>query len=760
MTDTNYYELSNPQKRIWLTELVNNHVEMSNIAYLIELKGKYDPQKLAEAIKYVVKINDGLQLRFKYVNKDTGELNQFIPEYEEIEVELIEVTSEKELFDQIERKHRQRFEITDKSLCSFYVFSINNERFGFLEKAHHLVADGISATIVAREVIETYQRLEGKDIEEITKEHSYMDFVKAEAEYVDSEKYNRSKDYWMNRFEDYEGEEITFALNTNKKNSLKVKRRSFGVPGNIIESFREYEAANRLSHFHLFMAGLAVYFNRFMNHEDIVVGMPVHNRSQKIFRNMVGMFVSTLPFRIHFGDDWSFNDLIGYVKKNLWEALKHQSFPFNHMIKNLKDAGMDTESLLNVQLIELPGGAQEEVEKRWFFNQAYNISQLSIYLNQQNSKDLVELDVAIDYHGDIFEEREIEFFFKRLMTLLEQAINEPERKLSELSLLEDAETNELVNQLNNTQADFPRDKTLPQLFEEQVTKNPGNIALEYEGKTVTYKELGDVTDKLAARLQGEGIKPDSIVGMLCERSIEAMVCIMGVLKAGGAYVPIDPEYPLERKNYIISNSGITILLTEKALEQRETELMENNKDVTCMVIDYQTLVNETVDSPLNKSTITSDNLAYVIYTSGTTGNPKGTLLRHRNVINYITWGAKFYVDGNTMNFPLFTSLSFDLTVTSIFIPMITGNKLVIYRESEEGLLIEKVVKDNKVDIIKLTPSHLKVVNQLKLESSRIKSFIVGGEELRTEVAMETHKQFGGNINIYNEYGPTETAVGC
>jgi amino acid adenylation domain-containing protein/non-ribosomal peptide synthase protein (TIGR01720 family) len=761
MNPIEYYELSNPQRRIWLTEELHGNKDMANIGYLIELKGKYDPDRLAQAIKYVVKANDSLQLRFKYPADDKKrEPIQYIPDYEEIEVEIIEAADEEELFKKIEKIHRERFDLTDKNHCSFAVFSIDKERCGFFEKAHHLVADGISATIVAREAVETYRKLESGDFEDLKKEFSYTDFLKDEKEYIGGEKYLRSREYWLQRFADFGGGEITFAFNKNKKNSLKVKRRSFRIPGPMIESVEAYKSANRFSNFGLFMAILGIYFNRFMNLEDMVIGMPVHNRSKKIFRNMVGMFVSTIPFRIKFAENWSFNELVNDIKKELWESLKHQGYPYNHLVKDLKDEDIDTSNFLNVQLIELPEADYEFTEKRAFFSTQYNISQVSIYLNEQMSKKLEDLDIAVDYHEDMFTEREMEFFFKRLMIILEQAIKEPERGLCELSLLDEPEYNELVFELNDTAAEFPRHKTLAGLFEEQVLKNPGHTALEYEDKKVTYKELGALTDKLAARLQGAGVAPGSIVGMLCERSIEAVVCIMGILKAGGAYLPIDPDYPPERKNYIIENSGIKILLIEKALERRESELLDNNREITHFIIDRQTLEEESIDRSFKPADISGEDLAYVIYTSGTTGNPKGTLLRHRNAINYIWWGAGVYVKGETVSFPLFTSLSFDLTVTSIFIPLVTGNKIVIYRESEEGLLIEKVVRENKVDIVKLTPSHLKIVNQLKCEAPRIKSFILGGEELKTDTAGETHDRFGGNINLYNEYGPTETAVGC
>jgi amino acid adenylation domain-containing protein/non-ribosomal peptide synthase protein (TIGR01720 family) len=751
-----HYELSNPQKRIWRTELLYERRDMANIGYLIELKGQYDLERLARAIKEVVKVNRGLQLRFTYADEDQGDLVQHLPDHEEVEVKIIEAADEGELYRKIEEMHRQQFAITARYLCAFVVFSINHERYGLFEKAHHLVADGISAVIVAREVIEAYHRSAAP----AEKEFSYIDFLKDEQAYLEGEKYSKDREYWLARFADFGGEEITFALNKNKPNSLRVKRGSYRMPRPMIELLEAYEAGQRISHFVLFMAALSIYFNRFFFHEDMVIGMPVHNRSRKIFRDMAGMFVSTLPFRIKFEEKWSFNDLIASIKKGLWEDFKHQGYPYNHLANDLKDLNIDTSGLLNAQLIELPGGSEEEVVKRAFFSTTYNISQISIYLNQQRGRGMQELEVAVDYHEDIFAEREVDLFFKRLTVILEQAVREPEREISALSLLEEAEYRELIVELNDTAVAFPGEKTLCQLFEEQAAKNPENVALEYEGETVTYGELNGLTDKLAARLQAAGIVPDAIVGMLCERSIEAVVSILGILKAGGAYLPIDPAYPQDKKNYIVENSGLEVLVTARELEGQAGELYRDNRDTKHIVVDYHALEQETADREFKPPALNGENLAYVIYTSGTTGNPKGTLLRHRNVINYVCWGAGFYVKGEKVSFPLYTSLSFDLTVTSIFIPLISGNTIVIYRESQAGLLIERVVEDNRVDIVKLTPSHLKVVKELKCKESRIKSFIVGGEELKTDTAREIDDYFQGKVKIYNEYGPTETAVGC
>lgn len=754
MQSENYFQLTNPQQRIWYTEQTYN-VDMSNIGYIVELKGEYDLQKLVRAIQLVVKANDGLNMRFTH--DETGNLVQYFPGSEEVDVTVIEASDEGELNECINRIHRYRFDVTrDRCMCQFAVFSIGGTRFGFFQKANHLVADGISANIVSAEVMETYEQLDDPGFKGVQKDVSYFDFIRAEKEYLESDKCLKNREYWLQQLEDFQGEDISFEFNKTAKKSLKVNRKSYRIPAPMIPQLEEYLAANRLNNFSFFMAALAVYLNRFFNHDDMIIGMPVHNRNQKIFRKMVGMFVSTVPLRITFQENWSFSGLMAHVKRQLWDALKHQAYPFNLLVKDLD---MDTSGFLNVQLIELPEADDRYVAHRTFFNTEYNISQLSIYLNQQKSKRLEDLDIAVDYHDDIFTEREVDALFKRLTVVLEQVAAEPETKLSELTLLEETEYREMVYHLNTTDAQYPGDKTLPLLFKDQVLKNPDNIALEYEGETVTYERLDRLSNVLAVTLHAEGIRRGAIVGMLCERSIEAVVSILAIQKAGGAYVPIDPEYPQDRKKYIIRDSGLTVLVVEKLLTEQEHELLDSNMGVAVITVDHSELEQQPAVRPHDVE-MDSDDLAYVIYTSGTTGKPKGTLLRHRNVINYAWWGSGVYVAGKTVTFPLFTSLSFDLTVTSIFIPLITGNKIVIYRDSSEGLLVERVVKEDKVDFIKLTPSHLKVVNQLKFDSSRIKQFVLGGEELTVATANESIARFGGDIKIYNEYGPTETAVGC
>jgi amino acid adenylation domain-containing protein len=275
---------------------------------------------------------------------------------------------------------------------------------------------------------------------------------------------------------------------------------------------------------------------------------------------------------------------------------------------------------------------------------------------------------------------------------------------------------------------------------------------------MTYKELNEKANQLARFLISKGVGVEHIVGIMAERSIEMMVGILGILKAGGAYLPISPDLPTVRKKFMLEDSSAGYLLLQEPLFDSHRDLEE------CLPPGHIFFLNDPAIHTKDKSNpqvgVTPGNPVYIIHTSVSTGLPKGVVLEHRGVVNYVNWAAKTYVKDGKGAFPFYTSFSFDLTVTSIFTPLITGNTVVIYSGDEREFLIQKVLEENRVDIIKLTPAHLKLIRDLKIEPpGAVHSFIVGGEDLSAQLAGDIHHHFNGNINIYNEYGPTETVVG-
>ncbi|WP_156524433.1 non-ribosomal peptide synthetase, partial [Bacillus siamensis] len=268
-------------------------------------------------------------------------------------------------------------------------------------------------------------------------------------------------------------------------------------------------------------------------------------------------------------------------------------------------------------------------------------------------------------------------------------------------------------------------------------------------ETLTYRELNERSNQIARLLLKKGVQPETIVGIMADRSPEMIAGMIGILKTGAAYLPIDPDYPERRIKYLLEDSRTNLILTNR------DDSRKYNVETVFLKGDFDKYSIENID--INRNPLKH---AYVIYTSGSTGKPKGTMITQKGLVNYIYWANKTYVKGDALDFALYSSISFDLTVTSIFTPLISGNKIVVYRNDENEPLIRKVFKDKKAGIVKLTPSHLSLIKDLDNNSSSIKRLIIGGEDLKSDLALKISESFNHDIEIYNEYGPTEATVGC
>ncbi len=316
-----------------------------------------------------------------------------------------------------------------------------------------------------------------------------------------------------------------------------------------------------------------------------------------------------------------------------------------------------------------------------------------------------------------------------------------------------------VDQSGLKPSDLPltRGKNIARLFEDQVARTPHEIAIVSWDHRLTYRELDAQSNRLAHYLKSVGIRAGTLVGLVVDRSHQMVIAILAVLKSGGAYVPIDPGYPAARIAMAIEDAQLDFLLTT---EQIRASLPASSGRLISLDGDAEVIAAQSSD-PVPSSAAEND-LAYVIYTSGSTGKPKGVLIEHRSLVNYIAWANQTYCKGERLAWPLFSSLAFDLTVTSIFTPLISGGQIVIYAENPKapGMAILEVIEDGAVDIVKLTPSHLAMIKDMDLGATGIRKLIVGGEDLKTQLALDITKKFGRPVEIFNEYGPTEATVGC
>ncbi len=743
-----YYDLTQAQKRIWYTQKLYTESSMFNIGGFVKINGDIDSSLLREAIQNVLNINDSFKIRifeqngtaYQYFSDDKCEMPEFI-DFSGSEDPIKE-------FDEWNcRKSHELFKLIDSPLYYFVGLKICEGVFGYYVKMHHIIADGWSVQIITNEIKQAYEALKNNKVP-ISKSDSYKDFIESEKRYLKSDKYIKNKLFWIDKFSN--SPKQTYDLITN----VDGNRKSYYFSEEETRSIEAYCRNNNISLNTFFVGLYNLYLNKAFQLFDITLGIPVLGRTNSKERNVVGMFVSSIPFRFQVDDRVSVFDFFKAVSNSLKQCYVNQRYPYNQLVKDLELSKYGYSDLYNVsinyystQITETVDGLSVENIEFYNGNQQYS---MQIIIRHWDSKKGLQLD--FDYKLAEYSEADIEDIYNYLNILIDKVMsNELSDSISKLDLLTDCEKRKLVFEYNNTRLPSENKKTVIDLFYEQVAKTPDTIALCDQEQQLTYLQLNELSNNLASYLKSEGIKEGDIIGLLADHSAEIIVAILGILKAGAAYLPLDIKYPSSRINYMLKDASIEYLLTNIDISD---DIAFDGKVIN---LNNRIIYSENLLDKINKPS--QDDIAYIIYTSGSTGYPKGAIIDHKGLANYIIWASKMYVRNREV-FPLYSSFSFDLTVTSIFTPLVSGGQIEIYRDDQEEYVLYRIIKENKCSIIKLTPSHLNLMKDMDCTESSVTRLIVGGEILKTKLARQIYDNFSGNIEIYNEYGPTEAVVGC
>lgn len=719
---------------------------MYNIGGYVKITGKIDFKLLEKSINLYIKNNDGLRLKF--LNKD--DLIQYVDDYKYMNFEFKDFSNSKDgeeyFAGWLNEKVKEDFEIENSFLFKIYMFKLSEDVGGYLLNIHHIIADGWSIGIMVKEVLETYERLSRGEIVDDGLCSSYLDYIEKEKNYICSEKFYKHKKYWNEMFKNEDCLE-----NIVPTDSLEGARRTYEIDKIFANKLYDLAKISNCSLNTLFTSLYAIYANKIYGFTKIPIGTPCFNRSGRKERKIFGMCTSTISSIFGVSSDDSAGDLIKKHNGVLIGAYRNQEYPYDLLINDLGLQKRGINSLFNVCVnyysdldIDLNG---IKVDIYQFYN-GYQPYSLQIIVRKWGGK----LYLDFDYKKSQYTEKSIDVFYSCLVNLAEQIYRKPDIKIYDLELVINDDFKKLVYDFNDTNSNYPLDKTVCELFEEQAEKHPNKLAITFKDKAISYKELNEKSNQLANLLLRKGLGLEEKVGILSTHSIETVIAILGVLKAGGAYVPIDFNYPNDRIKYMIKDSDINIILTNISVNSLHFSGEVIN-------LDENSFCHESAANIRGK--VGPENLAYIIYTSGSTGNPKGVMVEHKGLTNYIYWAKRQYVKNENDVFALYSSLSFDLTVTSIFTPLISGCEIAVYSDDDENeYVLNKILKDNRATIVKLTPSHLLLLKDLDNTKSVIRVFIVGGENLKVSVAKDVYDSFGRDIDIYNEYGPTETVVGC
>lgn len=745
-----YYPLTHAQKRIWYIEKIYPNTSLYNIGGPVRIKGPVDFKMLEESINIFIKRNEGLRLR---VEERGGQVNQYISKYKRIDLDFLDFSQYKEpenFFNKwVQQEAEKSFALENDRLFYFALFKIADKDNGYFVKFHHIISDGWSIKLMTEQICNTYMKLLNGEEVDNGLACSYTEYIDNESKYLLSDRFFKNKLFWNEKFKD-----LPEMFLNKSSDIIKGKRKTYQLNAELSSKIKEFSAANKCSLNTFFVTLYLLYLNKTTQQEDIIVGTPVLNRSGKKEKSMFGMFTSTMPFRFAINDRNILETMIN-VNQELMECYYNQKYPYELLVMDLELKKKGYDNLFNVCInyyntklsSELNGSPIENVEL-YNGNQIYS---LQLVIKEWAASGNLTLD--FDYKVNDYNDEQIDDIYARLLILINQILAIPSARAGNLSLLSDSEREKLLYRFNATEREYPKDKTIYELFEEQVKKTPCKTAIVQNDFKLTYRELNEKANQVARHLIKREVAKGTIVGLMTDNSIEAVIGILGIIKAGGAYLPIDPGYPEERIAYMLEDSGCGILLTNLEL----SDSLEFN-GIKINLVD-QSLYTGDGSNPACKNK--PDDLVYVIYTSGSAGKPKGAMIEHRGLVNYIWWAKKLYVKNKDEVFPLYSSLAFDLTVTSIFTPLISGSEIIVYNDSdEEEYVLYRIVKDNRATVIKLTPSQLSLLKDMDNRSSSVRRFIVGGENLKASLAKAVYYSFGGSVEIFNEYGPTETVVGC
>lgn len=760
-TDKVLYRLSESQKSIWYLEKAYPGTSLNIVAGTLRLKGEIDYPALEKALNIFVKKSDAMRLR---IIEADGEAAQYVTEYRAFDVDYFDFSKGgglNDLFAWDEGVTRTPFNIVENQLFYCAVFKVSEDEGGFYMKMHHLISDAWTMGLMTRQVIDFYSKIKsGRPVDE-SPNPSFIDHLHSNEEYERSDRFEKDKAYWNNKFETLP-EMTVLKPQKSGENSVSARRKTLVTPVKLSNKIREFCSTNNLSVFTLFMAALSIYINRVTGNEDIILGTTILNRTGLKEKETSGMFVSVAaPVRISVDDTMDFKTFSKCMLRENTDVLRHQKYPYNYLIRDLKKKYKHTGRLFDIVLSYQNSKFQkneteEDYVGKWLFS-GCQVESLIISINDR--EDGGNLIIDYDFLTDVFNIKEIEFIHQHIISLLWHALDNPVKSISKLEMISEREKHRILHEFNNTYADFPMDKTIQQMFEEQAEKTPDNIALIFNESKMTYAELNERSNKLARTLRDKGVGSDKIVGIMAYRSFELIIGIMGILKAGGAYMPIDPHYPRERQRYMLENCGAEILLTQQEFF--------SITDICGEIIDLDNDINYTGDGRNLPPVNSSGDLAYIIYTSGSTGEPKGVMIKHVGVVNSFCWGVKKFALTQESIILQKTAPTFDPSVWEIFWWLMLGGKLCLIESGDEKdpEAIIAAIEKYKITAMHFVPSMLGIfMNYVETRSSigrlaSLQQVLSCGEAINPKTVEHFNRLFGANgTALYNMYGPTEATV--
>jgi len=757
--------LSFAQEQLWLINQFAPDSPAYNISTALRLKGPLNEAALIQTLSEIVRRHEVLRTTFFATGGRPAQL--IVPSLNcappAVDLRKLPEAERESCAGAIaSQESRRPFDLAQAPLLRTTLLRLGEQDQVVLFTMHHIVSDAWSLGILVREVTAFYEGFVlGSPPPLPEPPVQYVDFASWQRRSLQGDVLEKQLGYWKQRLDGVPTLEMPTDRPRPPVQRFRGATKSVRLSESLSRSLNELSRSNGVTIFMTLLAAFKTLLQRYCNQDDIIVGTSIANRSRPEVKDLIGFFVNTLALRTDLSNDPTVSELLERVRKVTLEAQAHQDLPFDMLVNELQPVRDPSRNPLFQVLFMLQNTPEGYLEleglslSRLEFDHNAAQFDLSLMTGEWGGR----IHCILVYNTDLFESATVSRLLDHFQVLLEAFVADPQARLSTLPLLKEDERRRQVVEWNATRADYPKDECMHALFERQAGAAPDSVAVVFEGEQLTYGELNRRANQLAHYLRRTGVGPEVRVGVLMQRSVETLVALLGILKAGGAYIPLDPSITKERLAFILRETGASRLVTHRPAAEKA---QFGEAQAVRLDVDSEMLNRESDRNPTHPST-GANHLAYVIYTSGSTGRPKGVMITHRGLVNYLSWCTKHYGVTTSTAALVHSSIAFDLTITGLFSPLLAGGRVVFIPE-DGGLesLAAAMWGGGDQLLVKITPAHLKALNVLlraEQIAGRALVMVIGGEALYRG-SLDLWFEHAPETRLINEYGPTETVVGC
>jgi amino acid adenylation domain-containing protein len=752
--------LSFAQQRMWFLD----QLEPGNTAYLIPgaltLEGDLDVAALGRALSQIVRRHEVLRTVFRVRDGTPYQEVRPAPDLT-LAIEDLRALPERERQTEARRRalagSREPMHLAEGPLLRVNLLREGERRHVLVVVVHHAVFDGWSGAVLMRELATLYaaeRRGHAAPLSELPVQ--YADYAVWQRQWLRGDALARELSYWRERLA---GAAVSLELPTDRPRppvvTYRGARTAFVLSKPLHQRLAQLSRREGATLFMTLLAAFQVLLSRYSGQNDVVIGTPVANRTRPELEGLIGFFVNTLVLRTQLTPEDSFRELLRRVREVCLGAYAHQDLPFERLVEALSPP-RDTSrnpvfqvmfALQNMELpaLELPGLSVEPFE----FERTTAQVDLTLYVMETAEG----LRGTLEYSTDLFERQSIERLAAHWQCLLAHVVEAPDTPIAQLRLLEAAEQDEWLRTVNETRRAYPREATVLDLFRAQVERRGERVAVQYSGTELSYLDLETRSNRLARHLQSLGVAPGALVGLCLERSADIVVAILATWKAGAAYLPLDPSFPSERLDYMLQDSAAKALVTQSSLRERLTAVSA----LQVVEVDSDRATIDMLSALALPAAAEADRRAYVIYTSGSTGRPKGVEVPHRALTNFLCSMAKEPGIGENDVLLAVTTISFDISLLELFLPLTVGARLVVAPSdtTADGRQLAQLLTACNATAMQATPSSWRLLIAAGWNGHTSFKALCGGEAFPPDLAKELCERCG---EVWNMYGPTETTV--